>query len=84
MGDGSILKAVVDAHQRLTNEGVDVKKLLGTGLVLGLTFGTAFQPTHNNGYLPVSSCHVHRKTQLLLPSQQRNPVHAAEEACAMG
>ena len=59
LSDGNIWKAAVDAHQRLTIEGVDVKKLLGTGLVLGLTFGTVFQPTHSNGYLPVSSCHVH-------------------------
>jgi len=55
LDDGNIWDALVDANSRLTNEGVDIKNLLVTGLVLGLTFGTAFQPTHNNGYLPVSS-----------------------------
>lgn len=54
LSDGSIWKAVQDAHQRLSAEDVSVSNLLGTGLLLGLTFGTAFQPTHNNGYLPVS------------------------------
>ena len=53
LGDGNIWEAVVDAHQRLTAEDVDLKKLLGTAFVIGITFGTAFQPTHNNGYLPV-------------------------------
>ena len=54
LGDGNIWEAIVDSHQRLA-EDVDIKKLLGTAFVIGVTFGTAFQPTHNNGYLPVSS-----------------------------
>ena len=55
LSEGNIWKGIQDAHQRLTAEDVSVSNLLGTGLLLGLTFGTAFQPTHNNGYLPVST-----------------------------
>ena len=61
LGDGNIWEAVVDSHQRLA-EDVDIKKLLGTAFVIGVTFGTAFQPTHNNGYLPVSSILQSRET----------------------
>lgn len=53
LGDGNIWEAVVESHQRLAQD-VDIKKLLGTAFVIGVTFGTAFQPTHNNGFLPVS------------------------------
>ena len=46
------VQRVLDAQESL-QQSVDVKKLLTQSLLVGLTFGTAFQVTHNNGLLPV-------------------------------
>ena len=42
-----------DANEQLQEGGVSIKKLLTQALIVGVTFGTVFQVTHNNGLLPV-------------------------------
>jgi len=46
------VQRVLEAQDSL-QQSVDVKKLLTQSLLVGLTFGTAFQVTHNNGLLPI-------------------------------
>lgn len=40
------------AQRRLTAGGVDIGPIVLQCFLLGITFGTAFQPAHNNGFLP--------------------------------
>lgn len=42
-----------DAQAELQQSGVSISDLLQKCLIVGLTFGTCFQVTHNNGLLPV-------------------------------
>lgn len=48
-----IIADLFEANKSLVNSGVDIPKLLGTCLIASVTFGFAFQVTHNNGLLPV-------------------------------
>ena len=43
------------AQNKLQESGVSIPDLLQKSLIVSLTFGTAFQVTHNNGLLPVWS-----------------------------
>ena len=59
------VQRVLEAQESLQQE-VDVKKLLTQSLLVGLTFGTAFQVTHNNGLLPVFSGDWRKSYELFL------------------
>ncbi|EIE21281.1 hypothetical protein COCSUDRAFT_43577 [Coccomyxa subellipsoidea C-169] len=48
-----IIADLYEAQQALERSGVSIPELLGTCFLVGITFGTAFQVTHNNGFLPV-------------------------------
>lgn len=51
------------AAQRQLERGTSIPTLLAISLLTGLTFGTVFQVTHNQGLLPVSSSSLsHGKT----------------------
>lgn len=45
---------LLEAQASMERSGVNIPALLATCLFVGVTFGTVFQVTHNNGYLPVS------------------------------
>jgi hypothetical protein len=49
------VQRILVAQEDLQQSGVSIKKLLSQSLLVGLTFGTVFQVTHNNGLLPVRS-----------------------------
>jgi hypothetical protein len=46
------VQRLVEAQEELQQEGVSIKKLLLNSLIVGVTFGSVFQVTHNNGLLP--------------------------------
>jgi hypothetical protein len=48
-----IMSELIAAQRSLDRSGVSMPAVVGTCLLTGLTFGTVFQVTHNNGYLPV-------------------------------
>lgn len=50
----NLIADLFEANEALVRSGVDIPKLLGTCLLASVTFGFAFQVTHNNGLLPVS------------------------------
>ncbi len=54
-----IIADLYEAQQALERSGVSIPELLGTCFLVGITFGTAFQVTHNNGFLPVGACKRH-------------------------
>lgn len=47
------VQRLVQAQQQLEADGLSFPALLGRAALVGVTFGTAFQVTHNNGLLPV-------------------------------
>ena len=47
------VQRLISAQQQLQQGGASTKELLWRSLLVGLTFGTLFQVTHNNGFLPV-------------------------------
>ena len=47
------VQRLLGAQQSLQQSRVSIPNLLLTSLAVGLSFGTAFQVTHNNGLLPV-------------------------------
>lgn len=47
------VQRILVAQEDLQQSGVSIKKLLSQSLLVGLTFGTVFQVTHNNGLLPI-------------------------------
>lgn len=47
------LNELTKAQSELKGKGVSIPDLLQKSFVASLTFGTAFQVTHNNGLLPV-------------------------------
>ena len=47
------VQRLIQAQEQLEVNGLSVRALLGRAALVGLTFGTAFQVTHNNGLLPV-------------------------------
>ena len=49
------VQRLTSAQQQLQQGGVSTKELLWRSLLAGLTFGTLFQVTHNNGFLPVGA-----------------------------
>ena len=49
------VQRLVQAQEQLEADGLSLPALLGRAALVGLTFGTAFQVTHNNGELPVQS-----------------------------
>ena len=51
-GSGPVQR-LLEAQEQLKADGLSLPGLLGRALLVGLTFGTAFQVTHNNGLLPV-------------------------------
>ena len=51
------MQRLIQAQQQLEADGLSLPALLGRAALVGLTFGTAFQVTHNNGLLPVQSRH---------------------------
>lgn len=50
-----IIADLLEAQGLLERSGVSMTKVVGICLFAGLTFGTVFQVTHNNGYLPVGT-----------------------------
>lgn len=62
----SLLERLHKSHSQL-GESISVKELAWKGLLIGTTFGTAFQVTHNNGNLPVRYTYCISTQKLALP-----------------
>ena len=48
-----LISSLVKGQARLESKNIDVRKIVTDSLILGLTGGTVFQCTHNQGLLPV-------------------------------
>ena len=78
------IQRLLEAQSQLLGAGVSIKELLSKSLIASLTFGTAFQVTHNNGLLPVrqpSQSELHRSRCLLRKFRVIVKLHIVALSC---